>query len=150
MIVFRSGTFEALTRERTLYKNGFKYAYDKSTAILSVAGIIQIGGYAQVSTPTIYRSTLNGAIDNVQLWTRKLSLTELSTAVNNPSSFLLSTSLLVYYKFDATSGIFITDASGNARSLVIRGTSTLPVYELDYTLCESRCSGTSIDDGEQK
>jgi hypothetical protein len=72
---------------------------------------------------------LIGCIDQVRLWTRTLTSTEITNAYSNPT-VISTTSLQFYYKFNQITGGQITDYSGvpTPRTLTITGQ---PIFEID-------------------
>jgi hypothetical protein len=136
----------ATTFTRTIYKNGANVKTDSTpiTRTATPSGNVIIGPYT-------------GSIDELRLWSRVVSSTEIGDLSSTfPSSTVSTSNLELYYKFESyspTDGLaaayHVVDYSGNSRHGRITGGS--PMYEQDMTLCTSTSGanylvGTGIAD----
>jgi hypothetical protein len=101
-------------------------------SILTLAGILSIGGYQYTGYPNTNYAQLIGSIDTFRFWSRSLTHTECLNTKSN-LNLVASTNLYYSYNFDQQTGTTISDYSGGGRHLYM--TNTLPSFELDYALC---------------
>jgi hypothetical protein len=136
---FRSGSFQknpSAPHLRKLFKNGYLIATDTPASHTSVNEVITVG--------TIYTSGtgfgLFGSVDEIRLYTRVLSDTEL---LNSHSNLVISiANLEAHYTFDRYTSTIVHDETSNGRHLTITGTPP-PHFEVDVA-GSSVCSNTVL------
>jgi hypothetical protein len=96
-----------------LYINGVLDASKAQTGSVSSNGAFNVGYLYNTSR------NFNGKIDEVRVWKRALSQTEISQNMCNVS--VPATSLAAYWKFNEGSGSSVQDTSGNGVTLTLTG-----------------------------
>ncbi|MFS4471779.1 endo-beta-N-acetylglucosaminidase H [Chryseobacterium sp. T20] len=96
-----------------LYINGVLDATKAQTGSVNSTGAFNVGYLYNTSR------NFNGKIDEVRVWKRALSQTEISQNMCNVS--VPATSLAAYWKFNEGSGSTVQDTSGNGVSLTLTG-----------------------------
>jgi hypothetical protein len=137
-----SGSYNAVTRARRLFKNGQLDYYDNAgTAGLNANGQITLSG-----APGFPTTVLNGELDELRFWSRTLSDGELKSSFRNSFVGGVNDNLSAFYKFSEVSNKnTIYDHSGNGRHLTTPNTDLV----LDSKLClpAVACAFGSSDDG---
>lgn len=96
-----------------LYINGALDATKAQTGSVNSTGAFNVGYLYNTSR------NFNGKIDEVRVWKRALSQTEISQNMCNVS--IPATSLAAYWKFNEGSGSSVQDTSGNGVTLTLTG-----------------------------
>lgn len=96
-----------------IYINGVLDASRSQTGSINSNGAFNVGYSYNTSR------NFNGKIDEVRVWKRALSQTEISQKMCNVT--LPATSLSAYWKFNEGSGTSVQDTSGNGVSLMLTG-----------------------------
>jgi hypothetical protein len=96
-----------------LYINGALDATKAQTGSVNSTGAFNVGYLYNTSR------NFNGKIDEVRVWKRALSQTEISQNMCNVS--VPATSLAAYWKFNEGSGSSVQDTSGNGVTLTLTG-----------------------------
>jgi hypothetical protein len=96
-----------------IYINGVLDATKSQTGSVSSNGAFNVGYLYNTSR------NFNGKIDEVRVWKRALSQTEISQNMCNVT--LPATSLTAYWKFNEGSGSSVQDSSGNGITLTLTG-----------------------------
>ena len=96
-----------------LYINGVLNATKAQTGSVNSNGAFNVGYLYNTSR------NFNGKIDEVRVWKRALSQTEISQNMCNVS--VPATSLAAYWKFNEGSGSTVQDTSGNGVALTLTG-----------------------------
>lgn len=96
-----------------LYINGVLDASKSQTGSVNSNGAFNVGYLYNTSR------NFNGKIDEVRVWKRALSQTEISQNMCNVT--LPATSLAAYWKFNEGSGSSVQDSSGNGITLTLTG-----------------------------
>lgn len=108
-----AATYDGATMK--LYINGVLDASKAQTGSINSNGAFNVGYSYDISR------NFNGNIDEVRVWKRALSQTEISQnmcGVSTPAS-----SLAAYWKFNEGTGTSVQDSSGNGMSLTLTGTN---------------------------
>lgn len=106
-----AATYDGATMK--LYINGTLDASKAQTGSVSSNGAFNVGYLYDASR------NFNGKMDEVRVWKRALSQTEISQNMCNLS--LPATSLAAYWKFDEGTGSSVQDNSGNGVTLTLSG-----------------------------
>nr|WP_315030342.1 endo-beta-N-acetylglucosaminidase H [uncultured Chryseobacterium sp.] len=106
-----AATYDGATMK--LYINGTLDASKAQTGNVSSNGAFNVGYLYETSR------NFNGKIDEIRVWKRALSQTEISQ--NMCKVNLPATSLAAYWKFDEGSGSSVQDNSGNGVTLTLSG-----------------------------
>ncbi|NML71387.1 T9SS type A sorting domain-containing protein [Chryseobacterium sp. RP-3-3] len=96
-----------------LYINGVLDASRAQTGNVASSGAFNVGYLYNTSR------NFNGRVDEVRVWKRALSQTEISQKMCNVT--LPATSLAAYWKFNEGSGSSVQDSSGNGVTLTLTG-----------------------------
>ncbi len=96
-----------------IYINGILDATKAQTGSVNSTGAFNVGYLYNTSR------NFNGKIDEVRVWKRSLSQTEISQNMCNVS--VPATSLAAYWKFNEGSGSTVQDTSGNGVTLTLTG-----------------------------
>ena len=96
-----------------IYINGVLDASKSQTGSVSSNGAFNVGYLYNTSR------NFNGKVDEVRVWKRALSQTEISQNICNVS--VPTTSLAAYWKFNEGSGSSVQDTSGNGVTLTLTG-----------------------------
>lgn len=96
-----------------LYINGVLDATRAQTGNVASSGAFNVGYLYNTSR------NFNGKVDEVRVWKRALSQTEISQNMCNVT--LPATSLAAYWKFNEGSGSSVQDSSGNGVTLTLTG-----------------------------
>lgn len=96
-----------------IYINGVLDASKSQTGSVSSNGAFNVGYLYNTSR------NFNGKVDEVRVWKRALSQTEISQNMCNVS--VPATSLAAYWKFNEGSGSSVQDTSGNGVTLTLTG-----------------------------
>ncbi len=96
-----------------IYINGILDATKAQTGSVNSTGAFNVGYLYNTSR------NFNGKIDEVRVWKRALSQTEISQNMCNVS--VPATSLAAYWKFNEGSGSTVQDTSGNGVTLTLTG-----------------------------
>lgn len=96
-----------------IYINGVLDASKSQTGSVSSNGAFSVGYLYNTSR------NFNGKVDEVRVWKRTLSQTEISQNMCNVS--VPATSLAAYWKFNEGSGSSVQDTSGNGVTLTLTG-----------------------------
>ncbi len=96
-----------------IYINGVLDASKSQTGSVSSTGAFNVGYLYNTSR------NFNGKVDEVRVWKRALSQTEISQNMCNVT--LPATSLAAYWKFNEGSGSSVQDSSGNGITLTLTG-----------------------------
>jgi len=96
-----------------IYINGVLDASKSQTGSVSSNGAFNVGYLYNTSR------NFNGKVDEVRIWKRALSQTEISQNMCNVS--VPATSLAAYWKFNEGSGSSVQDTSGNGVTLTLTG-----------------------------
>lgn len=96
-----------------IYINGVLDASKSQTGSVSSNGAFSVGYLYNTSR------NFNGKVDEVRVWKRALSQTEISQNMCNVS--VPATSLAAYWKFNEGSGSSVQDTSGNGVTLTLTG-----------------------------
>lgn len=96
-----------------IYINGVLDASKSQTGSVSSNGAFNVGYLYNTSR------NFNGKVDEVRVWKRALSQTEISQNMCNVS--VPATSLAAYWKFNEGSGSSVQDTSGNGMTLTLTG-----------------------------
>lgn len=96
-----------------IYINGVLDASKSQTGSVNSSGAFNVGYSYNISR------NFNGKIDEVRVWKRALSQTEISQNTCNVT--LPATSLTAYWKFNEGSGTSVQDHSGNGSALALTG-----------------------------
>ncbi|WP_288446335.1 endo-beta-N-acetylglucosaminidase H [uncultured Chryseobacterium sp.] len=99
-----------------IYINGILDATKAQTGSVNSTGAFNVGYLYNTSR------NFNGKIDEVRVWKRALSQTEISQNMCNVS--VPATSLAAYWKFNEGSGSTVQDTSGNGVTLTLTGVDT--------------------------
>jgi hypothetical protein len=105
------GTYDGSAMK--IYINGVLDATKSQTGSVSSNGAFNVGYLYNTSR------NFNGKIDEVRVWKRALSQTEISQNMCNVT--LPATSLTAYWKFNEGSGSSVQDSSGNGITLTLTG-----------------------------
>ncbi|UOU99128.1 glycosyl hydrolase family 18 protein [Chryseobacterium daecheongense] len=106
-----AATYDGATMK--IYINGVLDASKSQTGSVDSSGAFNVGYSYNISR------NFNGKIDEVRVWKRALSQTEISQNTCNVS--LPATSLTAYWKFNEGSGTSVQDHSGNGSALALTG-----------------------------
>lgn len=106
-----AATYDGATMK--IYINGVLDASRTQTGSINSSGPFNIGYSYNTSR------NFNGRVDEVRVWKRALSQTEISQNMCNVT--LPATSLSAYWKFNEGSGTSVQDTSGNGVSLTLTG-----------------------------
>ncbi|NIF05591.1 T9SS type A sorting domain-containing protein [Chryseobacterium sp. Tr-659] len=106
-----AATYDGTTMK--IYINGVLDASKSQTGSVSSNGAFNVGYLYNTSR------NFNGKVDEVRVWKRALSQTEISQNMCNVS--VPATSLAAYWKFNEGSGSSVQDTSGNGVTLTLTG-----------------------------
>ncbi len=106
-----AATYDGTTMK--IYINGVLDASRSQTGSINSNGAFNVGYLYSTSR------NFNGKIDEVRVWKRALTQTEISQNTCNVT--LPATSLTAYWKFNEGSGTSVQDTSGNGVSLTLTG-----------------------------
>ncbi|ROH95864.1 endo-beta-N-acetylglucosaminidase H [Chryseobacterium daecheongense] len=106
-----AATYDGATMK--IYINGVLDASKSQTGSVNSSGAFNVGYSYNISR------NFNGKIDEVRVWKRALSQTEISQNTCNVT--LPATSLTAYWKFNEGSGTSVQDHSGNGSALALTG-----------------------------
>ncbi len=111
------GTYNATAQTVTIFINGVLQATTTTgtipSSISATLGRFQVGAQDSTTTPTNF---YNGLIDEVRLYNRALSVSEVSQLYN------WAPGPVGYWKFDDHTGVTANDSSGNGFSGTLNGT----------------------------
>jgi hypothetical protein len=136
-----AATYDGATMK--LYINGVLNASKAQTGNISSNGAFNVGYLYNTSR------NFNGKIDEVRVWKRVLSQTEISQNMCNVS--VPASSLAAYWKFNEGSGSTVQDSSGNGVTLTLTGVdSSNWGTDIPCTTGTSKLSGNqkAINSGE--
>ncbi len=109
-------TYNVGTNQLNLYKNGILVAGPVTSLSVGLTDPVQqIGAYFDGAT---YLAKWSGNIDEVRLWNRVLTQTEIRDGMCKKLSPPV-TNLVSYYRLDASSGSTVTDAAGANNGTVV-------------------------------
>ncbi|HEX5218398.1 MAG TPA: LamG-like jellyroll fold domain-containing protein [Verrucomicrobiae bacterium] len=111
-------TFDSVTKQRRMYRDGVLVGQDTSPANFTGTGPLRFGHYPPTS------SYFNGALDDFRIWTNAVLTAStirdwMFRDVNNTHPNF--NALGGYWKFDEAAGNVINDSSGNGRTGVFVG-----------------------------
>ncbi|CEJ68190.1 Endo-beta-N-acetylglucosaminidase H precursor [Chryseobacterium oranimense G311] len=106
-----AATYDGSTMK--IYINGVLDASKSQTGSVNSNGVFNVGYLYNTSR------NFNGKVDEVRVWKRALSQTEISQNMCNVT--LPATSLAAYWKFNEGSGSSVQDTSGNGVTLTLTG-----------------------------
>ncbi|GAB0155045.1 hypothetical protein CHRYSEOSP005_03050 [Chryseobacterium sp. Alg-005] len=106
-----AATYDGATMK--IYINGVLDASKSQTGSVNSSGTFNVGYSYNTSR------NFNGKVDEVRVWKRALSQTEISQNTCNVT--LPATSLTAYWKFNEGSGTSVQDHSGNGSALALTG-----------------------------
>ncbi|MBF0206847.1 MAG: hypothetical protein HQK53_08135 [Oligoflexia bacterium] len=109
-------TYDSATKTQKIYRDGVEIKSRTANADYQGSGILYLGKYFNGN----YR--LNGSLDEVRIYNRTLSATEVKSTMNRQLRSSEYSGLLVYYDFNEQKGQYVTDLSGN-RNHSVRGTN---------------------------
>lgn len=119
-----------------IYINGVLDATKAQTGSVNSTGAFNVGYLYNTSR------NFNGKVDEVRVWRRALSQTEISQNMCNVS--VPATSLAAYWKFNEGSGSSVQDTSGNGVTLTLTGVDASNWgTDVPCTTGASRLSGNS-------
>ncbi|WP_312297111.1 endo-beta-N-acetylglucosaminidase H [Chryseobacterium sp.] len=119
-----------------IYINGVLDATKAQTGSVNSTGAFNVGYLYNTSR------NFNGKVDEVRVWKRALSQTEISQNMCNVS--VPATSLAAYWKFNEGSGSSVQDTSGNGVTLTLTGVEASNWgTDVPCTTGASRLSGSS-------
>lgn len=133
-----AATYDGTTMK--LYINGTLDASKAQTGSVSSNGAFNVGYLYETSR------NFNGKIDEVRVWKRALSQTEISQNMCNVN--LPATSLAAYWKFNEGSGSSAQDNSGNGVTLTLSGADA-SIWGTDVP-CTTSTARTSKNTTTQK
>ncbi|WP_278351635.1 endo-beta-N-acetylglucosaminidase H [Chryseobacterium gleum] len=129
-----------------IYINGVLDATKAQTGSVNSTGAFNVGYLYNTSR------NFNGKIDEVRVWKRALSQTEISQNMCNVS--VPATSLAAYWKFNEGSGSTVQDTSGNGVTLTLTGVDSsnwgtdLPCATGSSLLARNASSQKAISEGQ--
>lgn len=129
-----------------IYINGVLDATKAQTGSVNSTGAFNVGYLYNTSR------NFNGKIDEVRVWKRALSQTEISQNMCNVS--VPATSLAAYWKFNEGSGSTVQDTSGNGVTLTLTGVDSsnwgtdLPCATGSSLLARNASSQKTISEGQ--
>ncbi|AZA81589.1 hypothetical protein C1637_03185 [Chryseobacterium lactis] len=130
-----AATYDGTTMK--LYINGALDASKAQTGSVSSNGAFNVGYLYEASR------NFNGKIDEVRVWKRALSQTEISQNMCNVS--LPATSLAAYWKFNEGSGSSVQDNSGNGLTLTLSGAdASIWSTDIPCTTSTARASKNTV------
>jgi Concanavalin A-like lectin/glucanases superfamily len=126
-------TFSSTTGEIKLYADGSQVGSTFSSGMSSINNTS--GDFVIGADPSDGPGMeVDGLVDDVRIWGRALSGTEISNIYNAPANFVNGTNLQRWWKLDSA----YTDASGNGNMLTAQNS---PVFAIDVPYISS---GSSI------
>ncbi|GAE63688.1 T9SS type A sorting domain-containing protein [Chryseobacterium indologenes] len=130
-----AATYDGTTMK--LYINGTLDASKAQTGSVSSNGSFNVGYLYETSR------NFNGKIDEVRVWKRALSQTEISQNMCNVS--LPATSLAAYWKFNEGSSSSVQDTSGNEVTLTLSGAdASIWAADVPCTTSAARTSKNTV------
>lgn len=134
-----AGSYDAVTNERILYKNGVEVARDTATDDFLGTGLPLIGATPWSS------DTFGGQLDDIRIWNDVRSAHEIADNLDKTLSGTES-DLLGNWTFDAPDGTGTADSAGGDNPLNFGPESTAPLVATMGGSGNDRLTGTSVAD----